>query len=672
MAHSDSEDEINDDAEYDRTTEADDDVEDDILDALEGDLAAAAAAEEASEDDSYSDDSDGGSDDEDAEDEAHPPQKPVPDVREARSSASPVKAATPPRESPKAEPVPLRRSLSPAQARREKLVNEIQWPRSYTVEAICAIPHPVPTHCLASSACMTHLLTGSEDGYIRDYDVFAAVNNKVVLTAPQRHHCGVMEGDMKAGQIKCWWENLADVGSSIAPEEPPLSPVYSLAMHSDALWALAGSKLGHINLFTVRHDPGQLCHVMRGHRGPVSALAMQHDEMGFFSAGWDGEAVQWDLNTGQNVRTFTAHGAQLAAIAVRPLVSDFSGYQWSTPPSRVNQLPSTYSEDPPATYQNAATNGRSMSTGNGSAGYHAPYFINGNGRADQVQNGMPQQRDEDAKSDTSFDPLFDDEPDADGELDQEDGPQQPPAYGSSYPPAAPQIAPQTPQYSTPFSNAQPSQFQANGRTVSGTVAAPKNGPPILDPTSYTAFSPDVLMTASVDGQVILWDTRVQSSGHGVGRLWMSEKTPPWCVSACWSADGAQIYAGRRNGTIDIWDVRQTGRTASGIPKILKTLRNPVSSGVVSCVVAFPDGRHLACASNDNIRLWNVAEAGEPDAWGKMKSGVQFKIIPGHHGGYISQMLLDRAARFLVSASSNRGWHGESTKTVFVHEIKHLR
>lgn len=46
---------------------------------------------------------------------------------------------------------------------------------------------------------------------------------------------------------------------------------------------------------------------------------------------------------------------------------------------------------------------------------------------------------------------------------------------------------------------------------------------------------------------------------------------------------------------------------------------------------------MSSASNDNIRLWNVAEAGEPDASGKMKSGVQFKIIPGHHGGFISQM-----------------------------------
>lgn len=30
---------------------------------------------------------------------------------------------------------------------------------------------------------------------------------------------------------------------------------------------------------------------MVGHRGPVSAMSMRHDEKGFFSAGWDGEAL---------------------------------------------------------------------------------------------------------------------------------------------------------------------------------------------------------------------------------------------------------------------------------------------------------------------------------------------------------------------------------------------
>ena len=42
------------------------------------------------------------------------------------------------------------------------------------------------------------------------------------------------------------------------------------------------------------------------------------------------------------------------------------------------------------------------------------------------------------------------------------------------------------------------------------------------------------------------------------------------------------------------------------------------------------------ASVDNIRLWNVAENAE-DSWSKPKSAVPFKIIPGHHGAYVSQM-----------------------------------
>lgn len=51
MANSDSEDEVLDDAEFENGSDVDEDIEDDILDALEGDLAAAAAAEEASEGD---------------------------------------------------------------------------------------------------------------------------------------------------------------------------------------------------------------------------------------------------------------------------------------------------------------------------------------------------------------------------------------------------------------------------------------------------------------------------------------------------------------------------------------------------------------------------------------------------------------------------------------------
>jgi transcriptional activator SPT8 len=159
---------------------------------------------------------------------------------------------------------------------------------------------------------LTHLLTGSDDGYIRDYDIFTSVNGKTFLSAPQRHHASVVEGLMKAGQLRYWWENPAasipQPGVLAIEEEPTLAPIYSLAMHSDALWALAGtdvspfppvyvrtlsqiSQRGIINLFTVRHEPGKLCHVLNGHRGPVSALSLDYDEKGVFSAGWDGEAI---------------------------------------------------------------------------------------------------------------------------------------------------------------------------------------------------------------------------------------------------------------------------------------------------------------------------------------------------------------------------------------------
>jgi len=58
---------------------------------------------------------------------------------------------------------------------------------------------------------------------------------------------------------------------------------------------------------------------------------------------------------------------------------------------------------------------------------------------------------------------------------------------------------------------------------------------------------------------------------------------------------------------------------------------------LSLVILSPSLKPLVdSASVDNIRLWNVAENAE-DNWSKPKSAVPFKIIPGHHGAYISQM-----------------------------------
>ncbi|KAI0306465.1 WD40 repeat-like protein [Multifurca ochricompacta] len=536
-------------------------------------------------------------------------------------------------------------SLSPSHIRRSQLRPSVLYPRSYTVEAICALPHPVPTHSLAATPCMTHFLTGSEDGYIRDYDIFSAVNGKIFLTAPQRHHAGVVEGTLKSGQVRSWWEN---------PETPmpganvERSPVHSLALHGDALWGLSGTNAGQINLFTVRHEPGRLFHVMQGHRGPVSALALQHDERGFFSAGWDGQALQWDLDTGQIARRFVAHSAQLAALAVRPLNSDYPNI-----PPQFSQIKSTLNLSASTDHGQLGQPSQPATVDDASNSANAP-----TGRRtfshDRAETRSQLPMDADAHSEA--DSLFGDEPDAEGEPD----------HSLDTASTAPVLL------STPSVGPEPSPLPASLAVPSPKpppipAPAPKNAPPILDAPSYAGFSSNIIMTAAMDGQVVLWDCRAPSgAGYGVGRLWMSEKTPPWCLSACWSPNGGQIYAGRRNGTVDVWDVRQLGRSGPvEVPRLLKTLRNPPSSGIVSCVVAFPDGRHIACACSDNIRLWNAAEAGEGEARGRM----QFKIIPGHHGGMVSQMLADPGARFLMSASGNRGWHGEATRTVFVHDIK---
>lgn len=127
------------------------------------------------------------------------------------------------------------------------------------------------------------------------------------------------------------------------------------------------------------------------------------------------------------------------------------------------------------------------------------------------------------------------------------------------------------------------------------------------------FSNDILLTSTLGGQVMLWDRRVKSTasgtshsrdasgGGGVRALPLPEKTPPWCASACWSARGDRIYVGRRNESVDEWDLRMipdagtgTGNRPGGIanPRFVRSLRFPQGSGPVSALAAMPNGSHI--------------------------------------------------------------------------------
>lgn len=133
-------------------------------------------------------------------------------------------------------------------------------------------------------------------------------------------------------------------------------------------------------------------------------------------------------------------------------------------------------------------------------------------------------------------------------------------------------------------------------------------------------SPNVFLVTSFDGQTLaVWDVR-QSE---VVRNLQSDPSvvPPWCLSACWSPDGQRIFCGRRNEIVEEWDI---GRGA-----LVQYLNLPAQSGPVSCVRAMPNGKQIICGSFDNLRLWNL----EPSP----NAVVPFQIIPGHHGGTISDM-----------------------------------
>ncbi|KAG9287944.1 hypothetical protein G9A89_017539 [Geosiphon pyriformis] len=140
------------------------------------------------------------------------------------------------------------------------------------------------------------------------------------------------------------------------------------------------------------------------------------------------------------------------------------------------------------------------------------------------------------------------------------------------------------------------------------------------------------------------------------------------MKACWSADGTRIFCGRRDGTVDEWDVRGGS--------VLRVLRMPAGSGPVSCVMSMPNGKQLICkrfqfgsASKDNIRLWNLEEKEHN------RSAVPFLIVAGHHSGTISQIrilyyvrVIDESCRYMITTSGNRGWEGSSTESALYYEI----
>ncbi|ODN75190.1 hypothetical protein L202_06388 [Cryptococcus amylolentus CBS 6039] len=634
--------------------------------------------DEEDEDGEDEEEEEGGDDDDDgSEDEGQPMDVDAP----ARNGERPVSQP----------PQPARSATPPHLVRRSflKPAFNLQYPpRSLSVEVVAGIPLPTPIHSLGSSNCMSYLLAGGQDGFIRAYDFWGTVNGTQTMTAQQRSVVGLGETVNKAGVARGWWTNEVEgiVGGTLAKRP---EAVYSMACDGDALWTLAGTQSGPINLYTLRHSPGHLVHTLKGHTNVVSCMTLLPEEKSFISGSWDGTVKEWDLNTGQATRSYPSHKAQISSIALRP-----TGISSSPPSSPAHQK----DEDGEETGNGLAAN-LNVSVG--------PDFFQKRDGPSENENGLDkasegkklsgESGDVDMASATTpnsgaVDSLFGDEA---SESEQPlasilptnepppslPSPDKPKTLGLALPGQRPTITipPQQPQAQSRGQN------QVLPQIPPGPPSAPLFKPllptsakqaaadhiPVLSPAGYKNYSDDVLLTSSMDGQLVLIDRRVPSyegAGAGVGRLVAGEKTPPWCMSATWLSNGNQVLAGRRNGTVEVWDVRKGSNAAN--TNILRTLRTPAGSGPISSVVAFPDGQHIATASTDNLRLWNAAELFQPeDSIKRSKGKTPFRIIAGHHGGTISSMIVDSTCRFLVTAGGDRGWGGESTKAVLIHEIK---
>lgn len=236
-------------------------------------------AEGSSDDEEEEDDDEEDDDDEDEEEDEDEEAMDVDDNESRADEGSYRRSISPTTYRDKAE---LRRSrIKPSQDMLEA--------SAYSIEPAAALPHASHIHAMALSADGTALLTGGSDGHIRRYDVYATMNGKNMLTNNIRH--GFAEGITKGGILLSYWGNEERL--TVKDEdrdgyyEKPVSAVHSLVIQKDALWSMSGTASGNINLTTVRHDPGTTHHVLRKHKGPVSALALANDDTELVSGGWD-------------------------------------------------------------------------------------------------------------------------------------------------------------------------------------------------------------------------------------------------------------------------------------------------------------------------------------------------------------------------------------------------
>lgn len=130
----------------------------------------------------------------------------------------------------------------------------------------------------------------------------------------------------------------------------------------------------------------------------------------------------------------------------------------------------------------------------------------------------------------------------------------------------------------------------------------------------TAFAPDgdLLASAGHDGTVRLWDTRDPRRVRAPGAPLTGFSAAP--ESLAFAPRGDLLTIGLRNGQVMRYDVADPGRPrAVGDPL-------PAHDGAVGAVRVSPDGRRMATAGDDGVRVWDLTTPTRPTPHGPALTG----------------------------------------------------
>lgn len=379
-----------------------------------------------------------------------------------------------------------------------------------------------------------------------------------------------------------WTSPKKSLDRTSGDEALSLSPVYSLAVHHQALWLLSGTEGGSINLQSVRHEEGKRITSLQKHSSAVSVLHLSEDETSFLSGSWDKTILDWDLHTGQLRRSFLGSGGQISAIEMRPF-STVPIPREIAPPPLSNGTFTTNNEEKPRLRDSIVSSRRASehkSAQNEGMGSPTDSLFGGNGDVDSLFG------DNDGSGGPNFGGDEDDDDEfskaiANGIQDQESINANTTDLGdmivdATTDPTLEARKSHLPDF-TPLSTL-PDAALPHAEDPKGTSTNMVNGSPGPISSSESTF-----LDAAIDGTLRIWDRR---QPNPVAKIMPSHGVPPWCMHACWSPDGNYIYAGRRNGTVQEYSIHK------GLHEPTRTLKFPAGSGAVSAVRAMPNGKHL--------------------------------------------------------------------------------